>query len=63
MFTFTPYNDPSPPSWEVVANSMSSFWRIQDVFPEQYIVCCRLKQSSVVHQVYQWYDALWQDPP
>ena len=26
MFTFTPYYDPSPPSWDVVENSVSSLW-------------------------------------
>ena len=26
LLLLTPYYGPSPPSWEVVANSMSSFW-------------------------------------
>ena len=29
-FTFTPYYDPSPPQWEVVKNSMSSFWKFHN---------------------------------
>ena len=30
MFTFTPYYEPSPPSREVVANSMSSLWQFSN---------------------------------
>ena len=26
LVIFTPYYDPSPPPWKVVANSMSSCW-------------------------------------
>ena len=30
MFAFAPYYDPLPPLWEVVANSMSWFWKFFD---------------------------------
>ena len=43
MFTFTPYYDPSLPLWEVVANSMSYFWK-----------CCHYQKvfiSGAVHSL------------
>ena len=30
MFTFTTYYDPSPTLWEVVDNSISSFWKLHN---------------------------------
>ena len=30
MFKFTPYYEPSPPLWEVLANIMSSFWKFRN---------------------------------
>ena len=47
----TPYYDPSPPLWELVANSMSYFWHVPEppegiVSSEQYV--------AYIQQVYHW---------
>ena len=59
MLTFIPDYDPLSPSWELLANSMSSFCQFvntrNDVSQEHYVVYFQLKYSSVVHQVYQWH--------
>ena len=56
MFNFTPYYDPSPPSWEEMANSMSSFWQFR-----HYQKGCifRAGRSLLPDLTYpQWYNML-----
>ena len=46
--------------WPIVCPSSGSFLTDQkNVFLYHYILCCRLNQYSVVHQVYHLYTVLW----
>ena len=59
MFTFTRYFDHSPPSWEVVANSIYSLWTSlnyqKGCIPVSVHILLPSEPIVGVHQFYWWY--------